>query len=225
MKKAAIPALVVVILLAFGIILAVIVISWGMNKAMEMVNGKCWADMDTAMSQVKSDFGNPSSLPKTKKIVMGDCVGGVVAFNKNMPSEMQSFSPLVDQYCTKSDYYNSYILILPWKTLKADSQKDKSWWDAITEKVSWRYWADAAYSVYQTARFIKPNCIGLEGEFSQTAFMPDALKNGPKNLNEQNIALCYSLSTTPSTNKLGYAYNLNFVNALSKTTDECVIKS
>lgn len=226
MKKAAIPALVVVIFLAFGIILAAVVIVWGLNKFTEMVNGKCWADMEKTMSDVKSDLNSASGLPKTKKIVMGDCVGGAVAFNKDMPSEIQPFSKWVDEYCPKSDSYNSYVLILPWKTLKAESGQDKSIWTRITEKFTWKYYADTAYSIYQTARFIKPGCIGLDARFQDTYFIPQELKKGPANLNEKNIALCYSLSRiarNPTTDyKYDYEYVLGFQKELSKPEDDCM---
>jgi hypothetical protein len=167
---------------------------------------------------------------------MGDCVGGIVIFNRNRyqgadhyPKEVDNFSEIINEYCpTKSDYYNSYILILPWKTLMQDAKKSSSWWDAIKRTFTWKYYSDLYKQTVQTVRLIKPSCIGLQGEFSEPFYyIPKELSNGPQNLNEKNLAMCYSLSKTdystkPATSTIGYEYVMTYIKTLDKAEDECL---
>ena len=79
--------------------------------------------------------------------------------------------------------YKSFIVTIPWKTLKYGN--DLGTWDKIKTFISkgWQH------------LLLKPDCIGVEGEFREVVYyMPNQFSGDPKKLNEANLKLCYKLS-------------------------------
>jgi len=231
MRKAAIPALIVVIFLAFGIILAAVVIYWAMSKFTEFVQGKCWADMDKTADAIKDDLKAASG--ETKKITMGDCAGGIIIFNKKevfndngdvISNRLASgFSQVIQDSCTnpKSTSVKSYILVIPFKTLAEEARSNNGFFSKLSEWITHPYlsfkqvWEEGRQYIVR----IKPICKTMDIEIDNSVGQPsyyciptgvcdptDLSKLKIDILNKGTISYCYSPGRVGSSPP--YAYQL-----------------
>jgi len=182
------------VFLAAGLILAFPAIAWGVNQLTKMALGRCWGDAVEAFSGLESDF----SGEKSKKMVIGDCVGGVLIFNwdrsRSPPSEVSGLSEIIQEACKGvSASKKSYIVILPWKTLK--SELDQSTLEKIKETFTKKYYTDLFKEKWSQA-LLSPKCIGMANEIEGSFFsIPANLIQGDKiNLNEKRLEICLELS-------------------------------
>jgi uncharacterized membrane protein YgcG len=217
MRKAAIPALIVVIFVAFGIILAAILITWAMNIISAMVHGSCWANMEKTMSDVKSRLNSLTpGESESKTIEMGDCVGGIVIFNwdekTGYSTDVDRFKDIIEEECNiNPGSYKSYMLILPWKTVKDDLQKDASLWGKIKNFFRPSYYISQYKTLKQSIRFLKPKCIGLGGEFQDASYYIPGAFSDQEFINEKNLEMCYVLSRGISATGSANPYHLKYV--------------
>ena len=194
-----------IIAVAFGVAQAV---DWGSNA----LYGKCWTDTKNSLTNMDSKLSSltPATTDTTAKVFVGSCVGGVIIFDKGefngKTDDFSKFAAQLEQdYCSKySSYsgYKSYILMLPWKTIKNQVQSDATLWQKIKSYFPWNLLPEL-YNKYLTRQAIlKPECIPLQKQLLGTPyFMPEQLsptKDGLKALNEQDLQLCYALSKTDS---------------------------
>src|SRR3990172_10505654 len=115
---------------AFGLVLVVVVIVvFFMPSMLYAAYGQCWGDSYTSLQDMKSTISYLTiDQSKTARMSIGNCVGGVVIFEKDYfdtsATEFGRFvSQLEEEYCTKYTGYKSYILMIPWKTVKEEETK------------------------------------------------------------------------------------------------------
>ncbi|MEM7815945.1 MAG: hypothetical protein QXN71_02385 [Candidatus Aenigmatarchaeota archaeon] len=232
MRKAAIPALVVIIFIAFGIILVAVVISWALNKFIEITQGKCWADADKTADSIKSSLAkaknsNDEKSQEVLKITAGDCVGGIIMFNKDDDKGL-GFSEVINDRCANSDTVKAYILVIPYKTLAEEARKDKGFFSKFSEWIKHPYlsfkqvWEEGRQYIVR----IKPICKTLDVPFDNTVgsnypyCIPKGICN-PNDLsqlkmdilkNEKAFEYCYKPlkvdSPVSENNKAGYVYRI-----------------
>ncbi len=236
MRKAAIPALIVIIFLAFGIILAAVVIYWAINKFTEFVQGKCWADMGKAADQIKSDLASAKPLideksQEVKKITVGgSCAGGIIVFNKDdLPTS--GFSQVVEDTCTKSDSIKAYILVIPFKTLAEEARQNTGFFSRLSEWFTHpilsfqQVWTEGKQYILR----IKPMCKTLDVPLDIAYCIPKGVCCSPSNQagdcngktlsdlkmdilkNENTFDYCYKplkVDATAAVSKTGYAYRI-----------------
>ncbi|MCJ7816835.1 MAG: hypothetical protein MUP55_03170 [Candidatus Aenigmarchaeota archaeon] len=218
MKKAAIPALIVIIFIAFGIILAAVVIYWAINKFTEFVQGKCWADMDKTADSIKDELSKAGTNLGSdfKKITMGDCAGGIIIFNKGVAAA-SGFSQVIEDRCVKADSIKSYILVIPFKTLTQEAAKDKGFLAKLSEWLTHpvlsfkQVWEEGRQTIVR----IKPICKSLDVPFDSYYCIPQGICGNStdlsqlteKMLNEKTISYCYKPLKVDFTTG-GYAYRL-----------------
>jgi hypothetical protein len=204
---------------AFGLILAVVVIvMFFIPNMLYEAYGKCWGDAYTSLQDAESAASYlTADQSKAVRITMGDCVGGVIFFKRDyFDSSTSDFgktiSQMEDEYCTTTyKGYKSFILMLPWKTVKEEATKTSS---GIFDKIkkTWsEYWgyAKQLWDSKGRAALIKPACFGVEGVFTDKGgdtaiFLPSDLAAGPQNLNEKELSFCYEFTKIPSTDGVSY---------------------
>ena len=204
---------------AAGLVLAVVVIIvFFMPKMLYAAYGPCWSNTYTDLQDMKSQLSYlTASETRTSKIAMGDCVGGIVVFKKgyftSASTEFGKFmSGMEDEYCPKYAGYNSYILMLPWKTVKDQAQSDAGIFGKL--KQSWQYYSGYAKRLWESSgreALIKPSCFGVEGLITDkngntAIYIPQNLEKSPENLNEAEQKFCYSLSKVSTMD--GFAYRM-----------------
>ncbi|MCX6815074.1 MAG: hypothetical protein NTY20_05505 [Candidatus Aenigmarchaeota archaeon] len=219
MKKAAIPALIVIIFLAFGIILAAVVIYWAINMFTQFVQGKCWADMGKTADSIVDDLkkaGTDTGSTETKKITMGDCAGGMIIFNKkevfddngNVISNglASGFSQVIQDTCTNSKSAKSFILVIPFKSLAEEARQNTGFFSRLSEWLTHpvlsfkQVWEEGRQYIVR----IKPICKSLDIEIDNSVGQPRyyCIPNGvcdPSDLsnlkidilNKGTISYCY----------------------------------
>ena len=181
--------------------------------------GECWASMDRTVSDIKSDLTNLGIDKSTvRKVPMGDCAGGMIIFNKGSNPGGGAFSGVIDEVCpctTKEkcpnfEGYKSYILVIPWKTVQEELDKDKSFWSKAWETITLQNIFGKGYKYLTDPRlkFLKPMCTGLEHEFDKEYYIPQGFETKISNFNQKDTAFCFSLEKRTSTNKDGYQYRL-----------------
>ena len=204
----------------FGLVIAaVIIVVFLYPTILYAAYGQCWANTYTNLDEVKSTLSYLTANQfKTAKITMGDCVGGVIFFQKGyFDSSNTDFGKFVSQaekdYCTTTfSGYKSFILILPWKTVKDQAQSDAGWLSKIKQK--WEYYYGYAKRLWSSTgreALIKPSCIGIEGNFADkngntVIYLPSNLEAGPQNLNEKELSFCYKFTKVPATD--GFTYRM-----------------
>jgi hypothetical protein len=194
----------IMIFVAAGIIFLWYGVVWGMDQGKRIAYGKCWVDTSNSLSDFESKL---SRLTPTQtdyaKVRIGDCVGGVVIFPRDyFKGKTDELSVLMQQIqedpkaCNAYAGYKSYIVVLPWKTLKEQAeQKDASWWSTVKGLFSWKTYTDA-WKKYYSQMLLTPKCIGVEKEFYPSPYyLPQeiGLPNGAKNLNEKTLEYCFEI--------------------------------
>jgi hypothetical protein len=227
MKKGSFISLPVIALFILGIIGIFLVVPIIIDAYNHIVHGNCWADMQETVSDIKSDLNSISlssgeSRKSTyKSITVGECVGAVIVFNRAPNDNYESSSPnlarfqsIIKEKCPTKligeyDGYKSFILVLPWKTVKQELEQQETLWESIKEKVTWKYYQDLYKEGYEYIRFLKPTCTGLEATFQNSEyFLPPELANVNSPMNEKDVKMCYELSKIASTGAQGFSYHL-----------------
>lgn len=211
-----------IILFAVGIMGIALIAPIGIDLYNHIVHGNCWANMQETISKMKSDLDSMSisagevSKSTYRSITVGECVGAVIIFNRdkngnynNYPQNLARFGSVIDDKCSTAYSGGSYILVLPWKTVKEDIQANENLWQRIKSKFTWGYYSDWYKESVQTVRyFLSPTCTGMAGTWDNVYFLPPetAGTNAP---NEKDTTACYELRKTAISNKPGeYEYHL-----------------
>jgi hypothetical protein len=217
----------VTLTIILAILAVAITLIWATNAYGGIVNGQCWQKTKQSLSDFKSDIESDELDIKgslTRNIYMGDCIGGIVIFNKGFSDSSidQNFagfiSALEKQYCPNANdpnnnIFKSYILMIPWKTLNAEA--DVGTWQQLKNKF-------AEYTKLQM--FQTPACLGVNLRLdtsnlgSTNFYLPKDVWKSFDNLNKKNDQFCYAI-TKPTVTSGGGQYRLT-EQGLGACTDE-----
>jgi len=198
----------VTLTIILAILAVAITLVWATNAYGGIVNGQCWQKTKQSLSDLKSDIQSNELDVKgslTRKIYMGDCIGGIVIFNKGFSdiSIDQNFagfiSELEKQYCPnakdpKNNLFKSYILMIPWKTLNAEA--DVGTWQQLKNKFQ---------EYTKLEMFQKPECLGVDlsidtSNLGTTNFyLPKEVWKSFDNLNKKYVQFCYTVMKVSET--------------------------
>jgi hypothetical protein len=223
MSKGSFVSLPVIIFFVVGIIGIALLVPIVIDVYNRMVHGKCWADIQETVSNIKSDLksislsGGETSKSTYRRITVGECVGAVMIFNKaekgsyaSSPPNLARFESLINDVCSSTySGYGSYIMVLPWKTVKEEMQTSETLWEKWKRRISWKNYQDWYKEAAQSLKFLKPTCTGMEGTWNNVYFLPPEVASMDAPLNEKDTTACYELTKSAISNKPGaFEYSL-----------------
>jgi hypothetical protein len=196
MKRGTVTIEFLIILAASVAIIAFIIIPWATGQWIRWVNGECWYNTYSHVKNLREDVNN-LRVGESSFFAMnlGDCTGGVIIADRDLLPE--DFRPVFDDRCNEYESYKSYILALPWKTVKAELEKDTTTWEKIKDFVDWSdwgdYWRDWYKETKQSIRMLKPLCEELEIDFQGEGivlYIPENIEEKP---NTEVINTCLKI--------------------------------